>query len=81
MLGTGRVNKVFFSWDFHKCLKNGSKYETCFYKCVYSHQEDYSCLQTTLLKRDSNRHVTLVKKRLQRRCFPVNFVKFVRTRF
>ena len=38
-------------------------------------------MPATLLKRDSKRLATLLKKRLQHRCFPVNFARFLRTPF
>ena len=42
----------------------------------------FNKVRKTLLKRDSNlRPATLLKKRLQHRCFPVNIAKFLRTAF
>ena len=51
----------------------------CFLICWYVHLTDLPVL--LLCSEAVAQTATLLKKKLWRRCFPVNFVKFLRTRF
>ena len=46
-----------------------------------SQENTYSRVSFLIKLQASGRPVTLLKKRLWHRCFPVNFVKFLRTLF
>ena len=71
------VKKVFFE------ISQNSQENTCAdVSFLIKLQACYHHIETShLICYDGNMPATLLKKRLRRRCFPVNFVKFLRTPF
>ena len=52
-----------------------------FLEILQNSQENTCAGVSFLIKLQASKPATLLKKRLWRRCFPVNFVKFLRTAF
>ena len=66
--------------DFSEATTRGVLFRMVFLEISQNSQEN-TCARVSFLIKLQTRPATLLKKRLWHRCFPVNFVKFLRTPF
>ena len=90
-LSISRIRKLIWSAYFHLCTEYRLTYTRSSRPEVFCKKDvlrniakfrgKHLCQSLFFNKVASLRPITLLKKRLWRRCFPVNFVKFLRTPF